>query len=286
MKKLLTLLSVAIIISLTACSQHNLTRNQHNDLKFISMNIRLGSSWSKGQDGPHFWDNRKAAVVKMIRQENPDALGLQEVLPNQLAYLDSALPDYQRYGIGREDGKSQGEHMAVYLKKSRLELIKSGTYWLSKTPDHASMGWDAGCHRTVSMVVIKDKLTGRKMLYMNTHLDHMGVTARAESTKLLARFANEWATDGMPVLIGGDMNTNDRDTIFNSFRNINLENCRDHAPISDTSFTYNAFGKGAPARIDHFFHRGLTLKSFRTLNGNYGVPYISDHYPIELIFTF
>lgn len=282
MKKSIILLIAALLLTISAFQLHR----QSHDLKFISFNIRLGSSWSKGQDGPHYWDNRKEAVVSMIRQEKPDAIGMQEVLPNQLAYLESALTGYQCLGVGREDGKSQGEHMAIFFKKDRLELVKGGTYWLSQTPDSVSMGWDAACHRTVTMALLRDRQTGRQLLYMNTHLDHMGPVARAESTKLLTRLAAQWAGDNIPILIGGDMNSNERDTIFNSFYQAGLANCRDMAPTTDTAYTYNAFGKGAPNRIDHFFHRGLTLKSFRTLNGDYGIPYISDHYPVELIFFF
>ncbi len=285
MSLLRTLLSVALLLTLAACHNNKPAEVQQNDLKVISMNIRLGSDWSKGQDGEHFWDNRKAAVVDMIRQENPDAIGFQELLPNQLAYLDSALTDYDHYGLGREDGQNQGEHMAVFIRQDRLEFVRTATYWLSPTPDSVSMGWDAGCHRTVTMALLQDKLTGRQLLYMNTHLDHMGLTARAESTKLLARLAQEWAPEGTPLLLGGDMNTGDRDTIFNVLQSIPLENCRFQAPVTDTADTYNAFGKEPSKRIDHFFHRGLTLHSFRTLTANYGVPYLSDHYPIELVFS-
>ncbi len=279
-----SILSVALLLSLVAC-HNNSAEVRHNDLKVISMNVRLGSDWSKGQDGEHFWDNRKAAVVSMIQQERPDALGFQELLPNQLAYLDSALPDYRYYGLGREDGQHQGEHMAVFVRQDRLEFVRTATYWLSPTPDSVSMGWDAGCHRTVTMALLQDKLTGRQLLYMNTHLDHMGLTARAESAKLLARLAQEWVPAETPILIGGDMNTSDRDTIFEAFQAAHLENCRTLAPVTDTADTYNAFGKEPSKRIDHFFHRGLTLRSFRTLTANYGVPYLSDHYPIELVFS-
>jgi endonuclease/exonuclease/phosphatase family metal-dependent hydrolase len=286
MKKSILLLSLALILTLSACRQNQPAEPQSHNLKFISFNIRLGSEWSKEQDGENYWDNRKEAVVGMIRQENPDAIGMQEVLPNQLAYLDSALTDYQRIGVGREDGKSQGEHMAIFFKKDRLELVKGATYWLSQTPDSVSLGWDAACHRTVTMALLRDRQTDRQMLYMNTHLDHMGPIARAGSTELLSQLAAQWAPDSIPVLIGGDMNSNERDTIFNAFSRAGLANCRDLAPVSDTAYTYNAFGKDNPNRIDHFFHRGLTLKSFRTLNGDYGIPYISDHYPVELIFEY
>lgn len=286
MKEKIILLSAALILSLASCHRYTPQSAADHNLKFISMNIRLGSDWSKVCDGDNYWDHRKAAVVGMIRQENPDAIGFQEVLPNQLAYLDSALPEYQCYGIGREDGLSQGEHMAIFLKKDRLEFTDKSTFWLSQTPDSVSLGWDAACYRTVTVAVIKDKQTNRQMLYLNTHLDHMGLVARAQSTRLLASLASKYATPGIPILIGGDMNTGDRDTIFNAFGNIHLKSCRNLAPVTDTACTYNAFGKADSSRIDHFFQRGLTLKSFRTLNGNYGVPYISDHYPIEIVFAY
>ena len=47
--------------------------------------------------------------------------------------------------------------------------------------------------------------------------------------------------------------------------------------------TYNAFGKGQGSPIDHFFVRNIEVKEFRILDGDYGVPYISDHYPIEIV---
>ena len=35
--------------------------------------------------------------------------------------------------------------------------------------------------------------------------------------------------------------------------------------------------------IDHLFVRNMKCLSYRTLDGDYGVPYISDHYPIEIV---
>ena len=38
--------------------------------------------------------------------------------------------------------------------------------------------------------------------------------------------------------------------------------------------------------IDHLYWRGkLRCLSFTTLDGNYGAPFISDHYPIAMTFT-
>ena len=48
------------------------------ELKIISFNIRY-NSWNN-IDGENGWPYRKAAVVKMINEEKPAAIGLQEAL--------------------------------------------------------------------------------------------------------------------------------------------------------------------------------------------------------------
>lgn len=281
MRKILVF--VAFFGALLASAQSpNVTKaTKNNELKFISFNIRLGSEWSAGQDGTNYWDFRKEAVLAMIQQEDPDVIGMQEVLPGQLHFLDSALSDYHRIGVGREDGNEKGECMAVFFKNDRFMTLSYHTYWLSQTPETVSMGWDAACHRTVTMVALVD-MEMRPFLYMNTHLDHVSATARAESMKLLEQLAKEGYAPQMPIVIGGDMNTSADDTIFNSLMAHGFSKARDIAPVSDNEMTFNGFGKTDPIQIDHFFVRNMTVKEFRTLNGDYGVPYISDHYPIMM----
>lgn len=252
------------------------------ELKIISFNIRY-NSWNN-IDGENGWPYRKAAVVKMINEEKPAAIGLQEALIDQLRYLDSALPAYQRVGVGRDDGKEAGEFMAIYYDTSRLEVESYQTVWLSDTPLEPSLGWDAACRRTVTRVCFIEKQTNRDFYYYNTHLDHVGKTARREETKLIASsFTGSRRALACAAIIGGDMNSTIDDTIFQSFYDVGFRPAREMTATTSQKDTYNAFGKGKGAVIDHFFVRGLKVESFRTLDGDYGVPYISDHYPIEIV---
>lgn len=252
------------------------------ELKIISFNIRY-NSWNN-IDGENGWPYRKAAVVKMINEEKPAAIGLQEALIDQLRYLDSALPAYQRVGVGRDDGKEAGEFMAIYYDTSRLEVESYQTVWLSDTPLEPSLGWDAACRRTVTRVCFIEKQTNRDFYYYNTHLDHVGKTARSEGTKLIASsFTGSRRALACAAIIGGDMNSTIDDTIFQSFYDVGFRPAREMTATTSQKDTYNAFGKGKGAVIDHFFVRGLKVESFRTLDGDYGVPYISDHYPIEMV---
>jgi endonuclease/exonuclease/phosphatase family metal-dependent hydrolase len=251
-----------------------------NELSIISFNIRLGSAWAN--DGDNDWEHRRQAVAEMLLKERPDAVGMQEALPNQTAYLDSALrADYSRIGVGRDDGAGAGESMCIYYRRDRLELLEWRTRWLSATPDSVSFGWDAACRRTVTIARFRDKATGKEFLYLNTHLDHVGQTARRESVKLLCHWADEFGRD-CPVIVGGDMNSPLTDDIFQPLAAHNLWSARDIAPSTDRRDTYNAFGKEATACIDHFFVRDCTPVSFQVLTGDYGVPYVSDHYPVSM----
>ena len=47
-------------------------------MKIISFNIRY-NSWDN-IDGENGWPNRKGAVAKMLLEEHPTAIGLQEAL--------------------------------------------------------------------------------------------------------------------------------------------------------------------------------------------------------------
>ena len=256
--------------------------SQAQDLKIISFNIRY-NSWDN-IDGENGWPNRKDAVAKMILEEHPAAIGLQEALIDQLQYLDTVLTHYRRIGVGRDDGKEAGEFMAIYYDTTRLELLSHRTRWLSETPDVPTKGWDAACYRTVTIACFRDRQSEKEFQYLNTHLDHVGQTARAEGVKLIVGSLKESSiADNVPVIVGGDMNSTIEDKIFQRFYDANLKPARELTKKTSHVDTYNAYGKEPSALIDHFFVRNVKVRQFRTLDGNYGVPYISDHYPIEIV---
>jgi endonuclease/exonuclease/phosphatase family metal-dependent hydrolase len=216
----------------------------------------------------------------MINEERPAAIGLQEALIDQLLYLDSNLPAYKRVGVGRDDGKEGGEFMAIYYDTTRLILDGYQTLWLSETPDVPSKGWDAACYRTVTVAHFRERRSGKEFDYLNTHLDHVGKKARAEGARLIASIVQR--CEG-PVIVGGDMNTTILDRALLPFDNVGLKPARELPPNTSHKDTYTGFGKDKPSMIDHFFVRGdIEVERFRTLDGDYGVPYISDHYPIAI----
>ena len=215
-------------------------------IKLISFNMR--TSW--GRDGDNSWPNRRHATAQMLRQEAPDVMGVQEAMQDQ------------------------------------FELLDSGTFWISETPDNVSRGWDAACNRTVTWVELRDKSSGKEFFYFNTHLDHQGKIAREEGVKLIVTKIRQIAGKKAAVILGGDLNTSIDNPHLKPLTRL-MASARDTAAETDQKGTFNGFGSAPDTIIlDHLFYRGrMKCRKFVTLDGDYGAPYISDHYPIAMVFT-
>lgn len=270
------LLSLAALMLCGGCGNSS----KDVEIKYISYNIRN----SRANDGDNAWDIRKPATKEMIEREKPDIFGLQEAYIEQLQYIDSNFSEYSRVGVGRDDGKEEGEFMAVYYRNDKFKLLDNGDFWLSETPDSCSMGWDAACRRIVTWAKLKD-LDSKKVFYaFNTHLDHVGEIAREQSILLIVERINKIVKkDKAPVFLSGDFNSNVSSAIFDPLKNI-MKDSRAILPESEWLPTYNNYGKGGDSMIDYIFYKNAEVVDFKTLNGDYGKPYISDHYPVMATF--
>jgi endonuclease/exonuclease/phosphatase family metal-dependent hydrolase len=276
MKKLFYTLAIAVFALMSiAC-------NRTSEIKVMSYNIRLSSGTIKA-DSIYHWEHRKQASLNLMHEENPTVFGLQEACPDQMDYMVENLPEYGYIGVGRDDGKRKGEFMSIFYKKEEVEFIDGGTFWLSETPDQVSKGWDAACFRTCTWAILKKKDTGKKFVYMNTHLDHMGKVAREESIKLIVERAEKLTGGKLPVFITADFNSPTSNAIFKPMQEAMLD-ARVEAPVTDDRGTLNCWGTTPPGVvIDHVFYRGAEAQKFEVLRDkDYGAPYVSDHYPVIL----
>lgn len=176
------------------------------DLTVMSFNIRYGAA----NDGENHWNKRKEFVAETIQEVSPDLLGLQECLPFQRDFIAKHMPDYAVHAAGREDGKEQGEMCAIFYRKDRFELLDSGHFWLSESPDVAgSKSWDSSLPRMASWVLLKDKKSEseKPILYTNTHFDHRGEEARIESAKMIREtILNGIGYKKCDAIVTGDFN--------------------------------------------------------------------------------
>lgn len=278
MKKLFLALA-AILPFLMACNSEPTL-----SMKVMSYNIRFGTA----DDDDNIWPNRCEAVAAMINDQLPAVFGVQEALDFQLTYLDEHCPTYAHVGVGREDGISDGEHMAVFYNTDLLELQDWGTYWLSETPDVPSKGWDGACKRTATWTLLKDIGTGKQFYFVDTHLDHVGQEARRNGLILLVERIGAMNPDGYPMILCGDFNSFPDDPCFTDLRTLMLD-ARETAAVTDTANTFHGWGEiDQEPPIDYIFYKGFqACESFQRVTQEYlGRKYVSDHYPITAVLDF
>ncbi len=260
------------------------------EFRVMTYNIRLDVA----SDSGNAWIYRKENFVSMIRFHKPDLLGMQEVLKHQLEYVVQELPEYGWFGVGRDDGKAAGEYMAVLFRKERFDTLSTSTFWCSENPDKPGLGWDAACNRTVTWGAFRDRKIRTEFFFFNTHFDHVGVTARRESSKLLM---NKIAalTGNERVVITGDFNSIPSDEPYGIIVHPNAKKkFFDARPVSKQQphgpkGSFNGFNTGAvPAEpIDYIFvSDGISVLRHGTLAELIGGRFPSDHFPVvaDLLF--
>ncbi len=155
MKKLLIICLAGISGILTTACQEKKT--EKITVNWATFNIR----YDNPADSLNNWKYRKDTVAAFIKANQLDIVGMQEVLHNQLEDLKQRLPEYAEVGVGREDGKTQGEYAPLFYRKDRFEALDSNTFWLSQYPDSVGfIGWDGACTRIATWAKLKDRKTG------------------------------------------------------------------------------------------------------------------------------
>ncbi|MBB4808187.1 endonuclease/exonuclease/phosphatase family metal-dependent hydrolase [Chryseobacterium defluvii] len=250
------------------------------DLKVMSFNIRLQLE----SDKENAWTVRKQDAIDLLSYYHPDFFGVQEALPEQMKDIKNGLKNYDYVGVGRDDGKEKGEFSAIFYDVSRLQVLKSGTFWLSETPEKHSKGWDAAYNRVCTYAVFKDKKSKKEFLAMNLHFDHVGNVARAKSAELILRKIKELNPKNLPVVLSGDFNlTENTEPIKILSQNLkdsfHYSETKHYGPVGTfTAFNVNEIPKD---RIDYIFVKGLKVKSHRHINDRReNLLYPSDHFPV------
>jgi endonuclease/exonuclease/phosphatase family metal-dependent hydrolase len=251
------------------------------NLKLMSYNIRLDVA----SDGQNAWPVRKDFFASQIQFYEPDIMGVQEAMPNQVLDLEQMLPHYNQVGIGRE-GKGKGESSNIFYKKEKLKVITTNTFWLSETPDAISKGWDAACHRVCTFALFQDITSKRKFWIFNTHLDHIGEQARANGIKLILSKIEQYNTDQYPVVFMGDFNLepNDKSIVALKMQMNDASEISLQKPFGPNgTFNNFEFDKPVSKRIDYIFiskEAKLEVKKYAVLSDSKDLRYPSDHFPV------
>ncbi len=250
------------------------------EVKIISFNVLC-----YGPDGME-WPTRKGMVTDILKNNRPDSFGLQESHYDWMTAVSEALPEYAYVGVGRDDGMQGGEYSPVFYLKDKYDVLDSGTFWLSETPDKPSFGWDAVCRRVCSWAKLQDKKSGTTYVHINTHLDHRGALARTNGLQMILDFAEKF---DVPVVCTGDFNFKEGCELYKQMTSGCLADSKYTAKDTMNNITFNAFypiieKPEAPMIIDYVsFTKGVDVEKYRVITDRPDGKFPSDHYPVMAI---
>lgn len=246
----------------------------------VTYNIRLNTS----ADGINAWPNRKEMVTALLQFHDVAIFGLQEAKHEQIMDIEERMPGFVRIGSGRDDGKTGGEYSPVFYDGGKFRILESGQFWLSETPDTPGKGWDAAFPRIVTWGKFRIRGTSKKFFFFNTHFDHVGNVARANSSRLILEKINRLNPGNLPVIVTGDFNL----TPGSEPITLILQKLRDSSVITKTppygpAGTFNSFRRDHPLdqRIDYIFvNDKVKVNKYGVLTDGWDNRWPSDHLPV------
>jgi endonuclease/exonuclease/phosphatase family metal-dependent hydrolase len=265
------------------------------ELRLMTLNVRYESP---NDLEARAWRKRIPGVVRMIRRLGPDCIGVQEAEHGQVADLWASLPDYEFFGVGRDDGSRAGEYAGIFYRKDRFrpDPADCGTFWLSDTPEvPGSRSWGNEIPRVAAWVRLTDLATGRGFYLYNTHWDHRNQASRERASLLMAARIDSREHPGEPVALIGDFNSSESNPglIYLTGRRTRIAG-EERAWANGLLDTYQALRAGEADRrtlhlwsgsregtlkVDHILvSRGAEIAEAEIVSEDR--PVVSDHFPV------
>ena len=276
-------LVAAIALSPTALLAQGLetTRISSVVLDVMTFNIRTAI----GRDGDNSWPFRKNLVSETILDSDPDIVGLQEALAEQIDFLESEMPEYRWIGVdrGMNGGEGLSEATPIFYKYREMAPIESGTFWLSDDPNPPTE------RRRVSRIVTWARFhlfeTRQQVYVYNTHFTlRRGQRQLQSASQINAHIAD--LPRGSAVLVMGDFNAVAETS--ETWQVATSDGLRDAWVVAEhregPALTANGFRaprQGWEGRIDWLLVGGpIAVDRVETVVNSSNGRYPSDHYPV------
>jgi endonuclease/exonuclease/phosphatase family metal-dependent hydrolase len=265
---------------LILCALFYTTTFSQRSVNIVTFNLR----YENNQDVGNLWQDRRDNVAMLVRFHQADIFCTQETLFPQRADLLRLLSGWKTVGVGRDDGKQGGEYSPIFYNTSRFVQLRTGYFWLNESTTKPALGWDAACIRICTWIELKEKKSNKILFVFNTHVDHMGKVAQANSVHLILRKIQEITQGKSPVILTGDFNmTPDNESI-----KLIKEKLLDSYDISklppygpDGTFNNFVFSTSIKDRIDYIFvNRKVSVLRYGILSDSKNDKFFSDHLPV------
>lgn len=235
--------------------------------KIMSFNIRRDTL----KDGIYNWQYRKRPIIEMLSCTEPSIICLQECMPHMWKFLKrNTRFSYNGYFTDVITKSVSlipfSEGLGILYSKS-YDCLKKGYIKLSN-----EFGFDTKYWRICQYVKLHCKKTDRTFWILNTHLDHLDRNARIKGCEIIHSFIQQNCKEES-VIICGDFN----DDAFNENSTLKLL-ADNYTFVHYSKGTYHGFGR-TKRHIDFIF-TNEHIYDMSIVDSDYGIKYLSDHYPI------
>ncbi len=252
-------------------------------INIMTLNV---CSWSfDGKD----LETRVDGIVKTINDNNVDSFGVQEATPYWMTALNEKLGDKYAYiGVGSNSGKDykesddlEDEFTAIFYLKDKFNVVESGYFWLSETPDEISYGWGSAYRRICNWVILENKYTNTQFVHLNTHFDNASSEARRQSIGMILEKVKEFKD--LPVVFTGDLNFLEKSM---GYKDITADVLKDTKVLAEDTMHSSTFHNADPNAFKDYvldyilINDGFKAEKYEVLKIRYKYRYISDHYPV------
>ncbi|MFY0653475.1 MAG: endonuclease/exonuclease/phosphatase family protein [Cyclobacteriaceae bacterium] len=289
-------LGLSIFVSLVFCCSVFAQQTQPGErtLKLMTYNLKFASPTFKPS-----WEERREMQIDLIRKYDPDIIGTQEGLKEQVDYLADQLEEYVVVGEGRKGGDDD-EHMAIFIKRKKFRIREVQSFQLSKTPEIIGSGPDVNPRMVTwaRLAFINRPKEGEEGPYPQDYRGHWYNTeefyifnthyfnsrkqslARLNASKLILERTNELSRFGTwtaerPIFLMGDFNCRPGSAPYNVL--VGDESSENTDLFKDT------IEDGED--IDWILYKGaVKVLKYEEVDYNVNGAYPSDHKPIYVEF--
>lgn len=250
-------------------------------LNIISFNIR----YCDDPDGNSIKE-RSERLHKIISEYNADIIGFQEYRPEWEQYIEKYFGDkYEIFNKYRAE-KDDVESAPILWNRDKFECEKTGYFWLSDTPEKESKGWDElyDCYRICLYAILRDKETGKRLNFMNTHFG-FGDSGQIKSSELIAKYSLQIQSDNdvKSTVLVGDFNMTPKapgyEAMVKNFTDLNAVTGND---LRDTFHAYDP-AEFKDAHIDFcFINKDVKPVSQKIIDKNIEGKFPSDHFGLDI----
>lgn len=250
------------------------------ELNLISCNIRFDNP----ADGNNSWSHRRSLLTKTLLSHSPHIIATQEGRIHQLNDFCELLSNFNLIDQHRSWIKER-MYPSFFIKKNTFEILGSGDYWLSETPDVAgSISFESAFPRLMTWIKLQPKGIDKKLLLVNTHFDHIKEETRVAQMRVLIQQIKKIHSPEFTLVIMGDFNDSPtsqiRMSLMNEFNSLE-DSWLKHNTIEETS--HHAFMGEIQngSRIDWILiEKDLSIQNCFMDKSHQNGHYPSDHFPI------